>query len=385
MNEITRDEKVLLSSLTSFGLGGPAGSFFRANNATEIVQAIRGAHESGDDLLLLGAGSNLLVADGGFPGTVVAIRSRGITFRQSGAGVLVTCAAGEKLDDLVELCTRRGLAGLECLSGIPGLVGAAPVQNVGAFGQELSDTVTRIRAFDIRLDEMVDLGNSECGFGYRHSIFRSDPGHYAILEVEFQLSRGFHRPGDYTELERVLRDSHGPKSTAAQARQVVLQLRRRRGLLLDASFPESRSAGCFFVNPVLPRSRLEGLLDAFSARGISREAVPLYPVQDGDREMVKLSAAWLMEQSGFSRGYSMGRAGLSPRHVLVLYNLGDARATDILRLAEHIQCKVRDRWGIRLEPEPIMVGFGSVLPEPTAPHDGAGVDNGAARGGSTGS
>ncbi len=336
---------VSLSGLTTIGVGGPAAEYREARSEEALVEALRDADRQGTPVLLLGGGSNLLVCDEGFPGLVLAVRHPGIRER-SGRRVVVEAAAGEAWDDLVAWSTSRGLSGLECLAGIPGCVGATPIQNVGAYGQEIADTLLDLRAWDRRSARLVTLTASECGLAYRHSAFKGAlRDRFAILSVRFALRRGEPRMPRQGELARRLEGSGGPVSSEL-LRRLVLELRRAKGMVYDPDDPDTHSAGSFFVNPVVSPEHADHV-----SAGVSRD-MPRYPAPGG----VKLAAAWLIEEAGFGRGFQMGRAGLSTRHTLALCNRGGATAAELLALARTIRQGVLDRFGVALEPEPELVG-----------------------------
>jgi UDP-N-acetylmuramate dehydrogenase len=320
---------VALAPLTTLGLGGPAKRYARI----ESVVDLRDALASEPNILVLGGGSNLVVGDAGFDGLVAHIAIRGIAVDCD----TVTVAAGESWDDFVAQMVAARRVGIECLSGIPGLVGATPMQNVGAYGQEVSDTITSVRVFDRERGELVALTPAEGGFGYRTSVFRGS-ARWVIVDVTFCLPRGEESaPIKYAELQRALGAERAPLQAV---RDTVIGLRRGKGMVVDPSDPESRSAGSFFTNP---------LVDAATA---ARVGGPQWPQPDG---RVKLSAGWLIEHAGFAKGYTVGRAGISNKHALALVNRGGATASELLALAREIQDGVRARTGIELSPEPVIV------------------------------
>jgi UDP-N-acetylmuramate dehydrogenase len=371
---VTVTEQTLLADYTTLRLGGPAGRFIRAVSDAELIAAVRAADAEGEPVLVLGGGSNLVVADEGFPGTVIQVATSGVTPRADGTGVLLTVAAGENWDDLVQRTIAEQLAGIECLSGIPGLTGATPIQNVGAYGQEVSQTIVAVRAYDRVLDAEVELPAAECGFGYRTSAFKrhatgsrgtrlnaaAATGRHVVLGVTFRLTPGaqsrpaLSAPVRYAELAKRLGLAEGAQAPLADVRAAVLALRRGKGMVLDPADPDTRSAGSFFTNPVLRAGQLAGLESALAARGWTG-AVPRYPAADG---MIKLPAGWLIEQAGFGRGYpgSDDRgARISTKHTLALTSRS-GRSADLLRLAREVRDGVLDAFGIRLENEPVLVG-----------------------------
>jgi len=344
-----RTSGVALAELTTLRVGGPAGHLVEVERDDQLVEAVAAADRSGEPVLVLGGGSNLLVADAGFPGTVVTVRTSGL---RSEDGTAVTVAAGEDWDDVVARTVDEGLAGLECLSGIPGRTGATPIQNVGAYGQEVAQTITGVRAWDRQTHEVVTLDPAACGFAYRHSRFKAEPGRWVVLDVTFRLERSaLSAPVRYAELARVLGIEVGRRAPLAQVREAVLGLRRSKGMVLDAADHDTWSAGSFFTNPVL---------DAATSLALP-SAAPRWPQPDG---RVKTSAAWLIEQAGFGKGFALGapdgpstaRARLSTKHTLALTNRGGASAADLLELARAIRAGVRERFGVELVPEPVLVG-----------------------------
>ena len=344
---------ISLSELTTLRLGGPAAEFVPARSADELVAAVREADSAGKPLLVLAGGSNVVVADEGWGGLVVHVLTRGIEFREQGEHTRVRVQAGEPWDPFVEICVREGLAGLECLSGIPGSVGATPIQNVGAYGQEVADAIRSVRALDRDSGEITDLSRAECGFAYRSSRFRGSR-RWVILEVEFELQRSRESlPIRYAELARALGVEAGETAPIDAVREQVLALRRRKGMVVDAQDPESVSAGSFFTNPILAPADFEALARRVAERLGPDARPPGYPEPDG---RVKTSAAWLIEQAGFARGYGDGPAGISAKHTLALVNRGGATTAQLLQVAREIAAGVDEAFGVRLEPEPIFVG-----------------------------
>jgi UDP-N-acetylmuramate dehydrogenase len=339
--------QISLAGLTTMGVGGPAERLVEVHTTAELVGAVREADERRDAVLLIGGGSNLVVADDGFPGLVIHVRTSGI---ERVADRLVV-AAGESWDTLVSRAVELRLAGIECLAGIPGLVGATPIQNVGAYGQEVADVIARVRAYDRSCGELRDLSPAECAFSYRSSRFKSEAGRWVVTEVEFALRAGaLSEPLRYAELTREV----GGQSRAplAEVREAVLALRRRKGMVLDPSDPDTRSSGSFFTNPVLDADTFAALSERASG------VVPSYPEPDDHH---KVPAAWLIEHAGFTKGYATkagaGGARLSTKHVLAVCNPGDASATDVLALAREIRDRVHERFGVTLVNEPVLVGL----------------------------
>jgi UDP-N-acetylmuramate dehydrogenase len=348
-------QRVPLSSYTTLGLGGPARRFVTAGTERELVAEVRAADQRGEPLLVLGGGSNLVVGDDGFDGTVLRIATRGVRLDTGNGSVAVTAAAGQDWDALAGRCVAGGLAGVECLSGIPGLVGATPIQNVGAYGQEVAETITRVRGYDRERREIVELAAADCGFGYRTSLFKRRPGRYVVLGVTFRLTRQpMSLPIRYAELARRLGVATGERVPLADARAAVLGLRRGKGMVLDAGDPDTRSVGSFFTNPVISQARFGALEETARARFGPAVAVPRFPAGDGQ---VKVPAAWLIERSGFTKGYDGGTGvRISAKHPLALVNPGGGSTKGLLALAAEIRDGVRASFGIELTPEPVLVG-----------------------------
>jgi UDP-N-acetylmuramate dehydrogenase len=339
-------ENVSLAPLTTFGIGGPARYFATAVSEAEVEQAVAWAANRGLSLFILGGGSNLLVRDTGFNGLVLHIALRGID--QTGAGVL-EAGAGESWDALVDDAIGRDLAGIECLAGIPGSVGGTPVQNVGAYGQEVSETIESVRVFDRQTKAWADLENAACAFRYRASLFNTDePERYIVTGVRFKLRPGGPPTLRYAELQRRFAERSVP--SLAEVAAAVREIRRSKGMVIAAGDPDTRSAGSFFKNPIVDVSALSRVA---AATGHEPTKIPHWFTAGGD---VKLPAAWLLEQAGFVKGYSEGAAGISTRHTLALTNRNNATCADILRLQEHIIATVQARFGIGLEREPVLLG-----------------------------
>jgi UDP-N-acetylmuramate dehydrogenase len=343
---------VKLADYTTVRLGGPARGFVRASTEEELTEAVRAADASGEPVLVLGGGSNLVVADEGFDGTVVQVATRGVSPGAS-PGVL-TVAAGEDWDAVVARTVAEGLAGLECLSGIPGLVGATPIQNVGAYGQEVSQTITQVRVYDRKTGETLQIPNEQCGFGYRTSRFRGED-RFVVLSVTFGLAVQVRSvPVRYAELAAALGVSPGDQVDSIQARSAVIELRQRKGMVIDPADPDTRSVGSFFVNPVLDADTMASVEAAARARCGPGTRVPRFEAGDG---LVKVPAAWLIERAGFGKGYSPGDgARISSKHTLALVNSGSASTAGLMALAREIRDGVRDTFGVPLAPEPVLVG-----------------------------
>jgi UDP-N-acetylmuramate dehydrogenase len=330
-----------LAPLTTLRLGGPAARMVEARSEGELAEAVRSAYEP---LLVLAGGSNVVIADEGFPGTVVRVLTRGV--ERDGARLEVQ--AGEPWDTLVERCVADGLAGFECLSGIPGSVGATPIQNVGAYGQEVAETVESVRVLDRASGQVIEMSAQECGFGYRSSVFKYRDRH-VVLAVTFRLREdGRSGPLRYAELARTLGVPVGAGAPLADVREAVLGLRRGKGMVIDPDDPDSVSAGSFFTNPILEPHEFARL----QARA-GEASPPAFPEPDG---RIKSSAAWLIERSGFPKGYGEGRVGISTKHTLALVNRGEASTRELMALAHEIAAGVHDRFGVALHPEPVLVG-----------------------------
>jgi UDP-N-acetylmuramate dehydrogenase len=367
-------EQVRLADYTTLHLGGPADRFTAAETEEDLVAAVRAADAEAEPVLVLGGGSNLVVADEGFPGAVVLMAAAGVEFVAAGDAVEVTASAGQDWDEFVQRCLAEGLSGVECLSGIPGRAGATPIQNVNAYGQDVAHTITWVRAYDRLTDRVAAIAGADCGFGYRTSMFKRQAagaagrdgratasrgeamnpaaatGRFVILAVTFRLGVSpLSAPVRYGELSRLLGVAEGERVPAADARAAVLQLRRGKGMVLDAGDPDTRSAGSFFTNPVVGASQYETLA--------GRVDVPHWPAGDGQ---LKLSAAWLIEHAGFGKGYRLAGdpdgARISTKHALALTNPGDGSTASLVRLAREIRSGVLGAFGVELTNEPVLVG-----------------------------
>jgi len=352
---MTIQENVPLAPLTTLQVGGPARYFAELKREDEVREAAQFAKTRNLPLFVLGGGSNLVVADSGWPGLVLRIATGGITTPTTpdttGNAVLFSVGAGVNWDDFVAQAVAQNCAGVECLSGIPGSVGGTPVQNVGAYGQEVADTVESVRALDLQEDRIVVLPKPACGFRYRSSIFNStECGRYIILRVNYRLKRGGAPSLHYADLQKHFAERKTPPSLAETC-EAVRAIRRAKGMLLVPGDEDCRSAGSFFKNPVLSEEQFRDLGERAVSKGLE---IPSYPALNAQR---KVSAAWLVEYSGFSKGYATGAAGISHKHALALINRGEAHASDIVELKDKIQHGVRKEWGILLEPEPVFVGF----------------------------
>lgn len=339
--------RLVLAELTTLGVGGPAGAFVEVERVDDLVEALSRAATAGEPVLVLGGGSNVVVSDDGFPGVVLRIDIRGVQMQDDGDGaVTVTAGAGEDWSALVERCVSEGLAGIECLSGIPGRVGATPVQNVGAYGQEVAETVTRIDVWDRAEQRTSVLWPADMHFGYRDSYFKRS-SRFVVTGVSFKLRRSqLSGPVRYAELARRLGIGEGERATLHEVAQAVMELRRAKGMVLDSRDPDTRSAGSFFTNPVLS-------VDAWEALRAVAPAVPGFAAEGG----IKVPAAWLVEQAGFRRGYRKGGAAISSKHTLALTVRDGGTASDLLSLAREVHDGVRARFGVNLVPEPVLVGL----------------------------
>jgi UDP-N-acetylmuramate dehydrogenase len=333
-----------LNKYTSLRVGGPAKQIVNVSTEDEIIAAIEAAGDS--PVLVIGGGSNVLIADSGFEGTVIHIANNQAESEVDAcSGATLTIGAGEDWDSFVTTTISRGFAGLETLSGIPGTVGAAPIQNIGAYGHEVSEFITRVRTYDRQAKAIKTFTNSECEFEYRNSHFKKNPGRYVVLSVQFQIRRGeVSTPITYAELAKKLGIEVGEKAPVVDVRKAVMELRASKGMLLNPDDKDSWSAGSFFTNPIVS-AEVAATLPA---------GAPQWPLVDG---RVKTSAAWLIENSGITKGHAHGGAQVSTKHVLALTNSGSATAADICALAREVRASVQDKFGITLEPEVNLVGI----------------------------
>ncbi len=358
----------LLRDRTTIRLGGPAKRWVVAETSEDLISAVRDADAAGEPVLLLSGGSNLVISDSGFDGTVVEVATKGVSSEGSFCeydadtessdsptacgGFVLTVEAGEVWDEVVAYAVDNELVGIEALSGIPGLTGSTPIQNVGAYGQEVSQVIWDVRTYDRVAKAVRTFASADCNFSYRNSRFKAEAGRYVVLSVRMQLLQGsMSAPIRYGELARVLGVELGQRAPLQQVREAVLELRRGKGMLLDDADHDTWSAGSFFTNPVV---------DAAAAELLPTDA-PRFPTPD---ERVKTSAAWLIEQAGFSRGYGTPPVTLSTKHTLAITNRGGASSADVVALAREVRDGVRDRFGITLVPEPVLVGLS--LDEPPA-------------------
>lgn len=342
-------ENVPLAPLTTLHVGGAARYFAEADSLAVVVDAVAYGLKIGAPLFVLGGGSNLVVSDNGWPGLVLKIAIRGIDRHPSSD--LFEVGAGESWDEFVAFAVEHNFAGVECLSGIPGSVGATPVQNVGAYGQEVAETIDSVLVLDLRDGQVRELCSEACGFSYRTSIFNtSDRGRFVILRVNFKLEESGEPRVAYADLKRYF-ENHNARPTLAEVRRAVRTIRAGKGMLIMTDDDDSRSAGSFFKNPVLSDEDYKLLQQRAAERGLT---VPNYPALNAFK---KISAAWLVENAGFSKGYSRGSVGISHKHALAIVNRGAAKAADIVALENEIQDRVAQHWGVHLEPEPVFVGF----------------------------
>ena len=345
MSDLDVREQVPLAPFTTLGVGGPARWFVEARDESTVSEAIAWARARSTPVHVLGGGSNLVIADHGVDALVLKIGLRGIVMREIPDGAEVTAAAGEPWDEVVAAAVARGWAGLECLSGIPGLVGATPIQNVGAYGQEVSETVTAVRVLDLTSGRISTLGNADCRFAYRDSVFKRDAaGRVVVLAVTYRLHPGAAPVVRYADVARDLSGRGVERPSVADVRATVIAVRRSKSMVLDRNDENGRSCGSFFLNPVIAADALADV----EARA-NDPAMPRWPERDG---RVKLSAAWLIERAGFRRGHSAGAVGLSTRHALAIVARDGATAADVVALARQIQATVDARFGVRLTPEP---------------------------------
>lgn len=347
-------ENIPLAPLTTFRIGGPARFFVEAKTISDVEESVRFARTRDVPLFVLGGGSNLVVADSGWPGLVLKIGITGIEQRtgvEDDGRVLFDVGAGESWDRFVSHAVMAHCAGVECLSGIPGSVGGTPVQNVGAYGQEVSNTIESVEVFDLKDNQVRELCNEACRFSYRSSIFNTtERGRFIILRVTYALSPGGEPHLEYADLKRHF-EGRETVPNLAETREAVRHIRARKGMLIVEGDPDCRSAGSFFKNPVLSEEQHEDLEKRAATKKLT---IPSYPALEKSR---KVSAAWLVEHSGFARGYGFGCAGISSRHALAIVNRGGATAAEILALKDQIQQRVEEIWGVQLKTEPVMVGF----------------------------
>jgi UDP-N-acetylmuramate dehydrogenase len=339
-----------LADYTTLGLGGRAGSFVSPATEADLIDAVKAADAAAESVLLIGGGSNLVISDAGFPGTVIHVNTRGIGYAGAAEGAVdVTVAAGEDWDNVVAATVAEGLAGLESLSGIPGRAGATPIQNVGAYGREVAEVITRVRVYDRRGDRVLALDNEQCSFAYRTSLFKSTGARYVVLDATFRLAaQALSLPVKYAELAAELGVALGERAGVGEARSAVLKIRARKGMVLSPGDPDTRSAGSFFTNPIITVAEFAALEAAAAG------PVPSYEAGAG---LVKVPAAWLIEHAGFAKGYGApAPARVSSKHTLALVNTGNATTADLLALAREIVSGVHAAYGVTLTPEPTLIG-----------------------------
>jgi len=352
-------ENTPLAPFTTLRIGGAARFFAEARSAGDLLMALEFAERRPLPIFILGGGSNLLIADEGFPGLVVRVALEGVAWRNEGEKVLVTAGAGEDWDELVGQCVERDLAGVECLSGIPGSVGGTPVQNVGAYGQEVSETIVSVRVFDRFAGQFVELSDAECQFSYRASLFNTVArDRYVVLAVTYALKPHGDPARRYPDVKNFFASAVG-KPSLREVRDAVRAIRARKAMLITPDDPDCRSAGSFFKNPVVTLETFARIEAAAKEQGLIRddERAPNFPAAEGQ---VKVPAAWLIERAGFQKGYSRGRVGISSKHTLAIVNRGGATAREVIELAQEIRERVAERFGVSLTPEPVFVGFAGI-------------------------
>ena len=344
-----------LAPLTTFGVGGPARWFVEATSEDAVSAALAWAREQSIPVLVLGGGSNLLVADRGVDALVLRVRLAGITATLCGEQMIVDVGAGERWDDLVARAVAEGWAGIECLSGIPGDVGATPIQNVGAYGQDVAGAIVHVRTIERGSGKIVEMDAAACGFGYRDSVFKREArGRLVVTRVTFALRPGGAPGVRYAELAKQLAAFGSP--SLSEVRATVLTLRKSKSMLLDRDGENGKSAGSFFMNPTLDAAELAAVSARIAFSGVlgAGETMPAYPANEG---RTKLAAGWLIERAGFGKGFGVGRVGLSTKHALAIVNRGGATAAEIVAFARTVKDGVRDRFGVELQAEPVLVGF----------------------------
>jgi UDP-N-acetylmuramate dehydrogenase len=348
-------ENVPLAPYTTLGIGGPARFLVRATTGDQILSALDFARARSCPVFVLGGGSNIVVSDDGFPGLVLRIELSGIRHLDEEDDARISAGAGVEWDTFVRYCVKRNLAGIECLSGIPGTVGATPIQNVGAYGSEVGEVISAIRVLDRDTHSVTELRGADCKFGYRSSIFNTThQNRYIVLKVDFAL-RSHGKPRiSYQDLQQRFA---GKRPTISEAREAVLEIRRSKAMVLQEGDADSKSVGSFFKNPILNSEAAAGVEEQARAHGVlgHSESIPRLAAPEGKE---KLPAAWLVEHAGFYRGFAQGNAGISSKHSLAFVNRGGASARDFLNLMQLIQARVQALFGIELQPEPVLVGFG---------------------------
>ena len=343
-------EDISLASYTTLNVGGPARYFVEAHSETEILEALAYARDHALEVFVLGGGSNLVVSDNGWPGLVLKISVTGIECTKQNGSLLFTAGAGEDWDTLVAHSVEENCAGIECMSGIPGTVGGTPVQNVGAYGQEVAETITMVRVIDTTSGEIRRMANSDCGFLYRTSIFNtSQKGRYIVTHVSYALWPDRPPRVEYADLKRYFASSSHP--TLLQVRQAIRKIRASKAMLITQDDENSRSAGSFFKNPIISPAEYQRIAALPQCR---EQQPPKYPAPEGQ---VKISAAWLVEHAGFHKGFGHGRVGISSKHALAIVNRGGATAAEIVEFKNQVQEGVFEVFGVKLHPEPVFVGF----------------------------
>ena len=343
-------ENIPLAPLTTLRVGGAARWFAEARSSEQVLQGVNLARANNWRLFVLGGGSNLVVADAGFHGLVLKIAIGGMADRMEDGKRVFEAGAGVEWDALVAATVARDAAGIECLSGIPGTVGGTPVQNVGAYGQEVADTIASVEVFDLQRGVVRDICAEACGFGYRTSIFNTtERGRFIVLKVEYALQPGGMPTLEYADLKKHFAGTDGTPSLAA-VRDAVRQIRHSKAMLIVEGDPDCRSAGSFFKNPIVDAAMDARIQQIAATRGLT-------PPRFSTPEGTKLSAAWLVEQSGFQKGYTLGAVGISTKHTLAIVNRGGAKASEIVALKDEVQQRVRGTWEIDLQPEPVFLGF----------------------------
>jgi UDP-N-acetylmuramate dehydrogenase len=347
-------ENVPLAPLTTLGIGGPAKYFTAVKTEAELREALVWAREHGVDAFVLGGGSNLVVSDRGWPGLLIKMEIGGIQRIRTGGRILFSVGGGVDWNDFVAAAVGSDCAGIECLNGIPGTVGATPVQNVGAYGQDVSETIVLVRGLRRDNFEVVEFGNAECGFSYRTSRFNSqDKDKYIITHVDFALTLGGAPRVEYADVKKYFAAS-GDTPSLKNVSEAVWKIRKTKAMVITGDEPDSRSAGSFFKNPIVPRSQFDLLAEEARKKGTE---IPSFAADDGH---VKIPAAWLIEHSGLHKGFTLGQVRISSKHTLALVNCGEATSAELLALKDLVQRKVKDSFGIELRPEPVFIGFNAV-------------------------
>lgn len=346
------EEQIPLAEMTTLGVGGPAKYFSEVRNVDELKATLTWAEHHQEPIFVLGGGSNIVISEKGFDGLVIRLGMKSVSTLVADHSVKIRCEAGLEWDKLVEYSVTKNWSGMECLSGIPGSVGATPIQNVGAYGQEVADTIIEVEVLNIKTKKLEFFSNQECQFSYRDSRFKSkDTGKYVVVAVCFELTPNRFPELRYGELSRLARSKQ--IHTVNQLRETVLEIRRSKGMVVDPDDPDSKSAGSFFTNPILSLDHYKEFSRRLTHLGMKTDVVPIFPTADGRK---KVSAAWLIEHSGFKRGHDGGSVGLSSKHALALINKGGARSDDVLDLCMKIKGAVFEHFGLHLEPEPQFVG-----------------------------